>query len=367
MTAPYEETMEAEARDAASEAERQPGVARPERRWESRRNGGRSVRDESETSYYGLPVIHTPHWKWEIYTYFFLGGIAAASYVIASLVQLLGGAGDRRIVRAGRYISLATLIPSPILLVLDLGRPDRFHHMLRVVKLRSPMSLGTWGLILFSAFSGLSALIQAAHDGLFARAPGLARLLQALPGRVIGLLGMGPAFFVSGYTGVLLVATAVPLWAKNYLLLGPLFIASSISTATSAIALVLALGRSTSHRTLARLERLEILALLVELGLILTAGANAGPIISRPIREGRLGWIFRAGVLGTGIVAPLGLLAKSVPPGTKPSRFLTALTSTLVLVGGFLLRYVMVTAGRASAADPQATFELTKANGRRPS
>lgn len=364
MAATYGRPVEAGPRESARWDKTRQSAAGYERQWEPRREGGRSVTDESRNSYYGVPVIHKPHWKWEIYTYFFLGGIAAASYVIASLVQLLGGSGDRRIVRAGRYISLATLIPSPILLILDLGRPDRFHHMLRVVKLRSPMSVGTWGLILFSAFSGLSAVIQAANDGLFGRATGITRLLQALPARVIGTLGMGPAFFVSGYTGVLLAATAVPLWARNYLLLGPLFIASSISTATSAITLVLSLTRGTSHRTLERLERLDTLALLTELGLILTARANAGPVISRPIRQGRLGLIFRFGVLGTGILAPLALLSKNALLGGKTSRAVAALTSALVLVGGFLLRYVMVMAGRASADEPQATFDLTSAHGR---
>lgn len=334
-----------------------------ERKWENRRSGGRSVADESRTSYYGLPVIHAPHWKWEIYTYFFLGGIAGASYVIATLVQWLGGAGDRRIIRAGRYLSLATLIPSPILLILDLGRPERFHHMLRVVKLRSPMSVGTWGLLIFSGFSGLSALIQAAHDGLFGRANPIARLLRALPAKGIGVLGMVPAFFVSGYTGVLLAATAVPLWAKNYLALGPLFIASSLSNATAAIALILSFVRDTREETLKRLERLDMLALLAELGLILWARANAGPVISRPIRTERLGRIFRLGVIGTGILAPLALQAKSVVFGRKASRPVTALASVLVLIGGFLLRYLMVIGGRASANDPEATFEFAKANG----
>lgn len=365
MATIYQRTQ-ARLREAARPGEAQKLAPTYERTWETQRKAGRSVTDESQASYYGVPVIHKAHWKWEIYSYFFLGGIAGASYVIASIVQLLGGAGDRRIVRAGRYLSLATLIPSPILLTLDLGRPERFHHMLRVVKLRSPMSLGTWGLVLFSVFSGLSAMIQAAQDGFFGRRNGFARLLQALPARTIGVLGTGPAFFVSGYTGVLLVVTAVPLWTKNYLLMGPLFIASSVSNAAAAIALILSLVRSTSERTLQRLERLDALALLAELGLILTAQANAGAVISRPIREGQLAPIFRFGVLGTGILAPLALLAKSAILGSRPSRLVTALASTLVLVGGFLLRYIMVMAGRASADDPQATFELTRGNGRRP-
>src|SRR5215210_6383422 len=95
-----------------------------ERTWETRQ-GGRTVSDESRTSYYGIPAVHKSHWGWLIVVYFFLGGIAGASYVIASIADLVGGAAGKRVVRAGRYISLAALIPSPILLILDLGRPDR--------------------------------------------------------------------------------------------------------------------------------------------------------------------------------------------------------------------------------------------------
>ena len=70
-----------------------------------------------------MPVIHKPHWRWLIITYFFLGGIAGGSYAIASVAELVGGAGGRRITR-GRFISLAALLPCPLLLVLDLGRPS---------------------------------------------------------------------------------------------------------------------------------------------------------------------------------------------------------------------------------------------------
>jgi formate-dependent nitrite reductase membrane component NrfD len=336
-----------------------------ERRWETRRNGERSVADESRTSYYNVPVIHKPHWKWLIIVYFFVGGIAGASYVVATIANLVGGTDARRITRVGRYVSLAALIPSPILLVLDLGRPERFHHMLRILKLRSPMSVGTWVLTVFSGFCGLSALIQAAEDGLLRKNSGVSNMLLALPTKPIGALGSIFAFGMSGYTGILIAATAVPLWAKNYLLLGPLFVASALSNATAAITLVLTLARGTSHQTLKRLERLDTFALITEFALILWARANAGTVIARPLREGRLGQIFRWGVLGMGISAPLTLVSIGRLSSKVPARLLAGISATLVLIGGFLLRYVMVMAGRASADDPQATFEFTRSKSRR--
>lgn len=330
-----------------------------ERHWEPRR-GGRSVADESRASYYNVPVIHKPHWKWLVIVYFFLGGISSASYVIASIADLFGGREGARIARVGRYLSLAALIPSPILLILDLGRPERFHHMLRVLKLRSPMSVGTWGLTIFGAFCGLSALIQGAHDGFFKRWRLIHRLLVDMPTLPINVLGSVFGFFVGGYTGVLLAVTAVPLWAKNALLLGPLFLASAMSTASAAITLVLSLVRGTSHSTIRRLERLDLLSLTAELALIASARAHAGPVISRPLREGRLGGLFRWGVVGAGILAPLAIQLGSVFWRSSSPRWISILSSLLTLTGGFLLRYVMVMAGRASADDPQATFEFAR-------
>ncbi len=337
-----------------------------ERRWETWRGerAGQAVGDETRDSYHGLPAIHGPHWNWLIVLYFFLGGIAGASYALASIAQLVGGAEGRRIARAGRYLSLAALLPSPLLLILDLGRPERFHHMLRVFKVRSPLSVGTWILTLFGAVCGLSAFGQAAEDGLLGRRTPLARLGRAFPARALGALGLAPAFALSGYTGVLLAATAVPLWTKNALLMGPLFLASSVSNAGAAIALILAAAPGTDRRTLARLERLDTVALLAELALLLTVRARLGAIIARPLVTGRLGWVYRLGVLGAGMAAPLALQAPGALRGHPPARRTTALSSALTLVGGLLFRYVILYAGRHSANDPQATFELAKASGR---
>lgn len=332
-----------------------------ERRWENRRRRGRSAGDESRESYYGVPVIHKPHWGWEIVAYFFLGGISGASYVIASIARRFGGPEGQHIARAGRYLSLAALIPSPILLILDLGRPERFHHMFRIFKFRSPMSVGTWGLTVFGAFATLSALIQAAEDGLFGRRTLVARVLRALPARLIGIVGMGPAFFVSGYTGVLLAATAVPIWTKNYLLIGPLFVVSAISNATAAISLILATVGKTSHRALRGLDRLDSLAAASEALLLFAARKNAGSTIGRPLNEGSLSKLYRFVVLGMGLGTPMALQAPSAWLGRRMPRGVTILASLLTLVGGVSLRYLMIMAGRASADDPQATFELTRA------
>lgn len=331
-----------------------------ERRWEVRRGAGRSAGDEARESYYGLPVIHKPHWKWLVIVYFFLGGISGAAYVIAAIADLVGGREGKRIARVGRYVSLAALLPSPLLLILDLGRPERFLNMLRVFKFRSPMSVGTWGLTVFGAFATASATGQLARDGVVRRPGAVARLLRALPLPLLGVVGSGPAFFVSGYTGVLLAATAVPLWTRNALLMGPLFVASSMANASAAVTLVLALVRGTSHDTLRRLERLDTLAALAELALLFAARRRLGPTLARPLDTGELAPLYRGGVLGLGIVVPLAVQLRAAWLGGRGSRLVAALSALATLAGGFCFRYVIVMAGRASADDPQATFELTR-------
>lgn len=97
--------------------------------------------EQKEAAYYDYPVLKAPFWGWEIVWYFFFGGLAAGCYIIASLTALFGSRQDRATARTGYYLSLLALLPCPVLLIKDLGRPDRFLHMLRMFKMQSPMSI----------------------------------------------------------------------------------------------------------------------------------------------------------------------------------------------------------------------------------
>src|SRR6266849_6204569 len=184
-----------------------------------------------EPTYYDYPVLQEPLWHWEIYWYFFFGGLAAGCYIIATIASLFASPEDRVITRTGYYLSLLALLPCPALLIKDLGRPERFLHMLRIVKVKSPMSMGVWGLLSFSAFSGLTALVQASRDGLLGAWWG-ARWLAKLPSRLLAVPGTFFALFLGGYTGVLLTSTSVPLWSRSKLL-GGVFLASAVSTSSA--------------------------------------------------------------------------------------------------------------------------------------
>lgn len=98
--------------------------------------------EQKESAYHDYPVLKKPVWSWEIVWYFFFGGLAAGCYIIASLAALFGSREDRVTARTGYYLSLLALLPCPVLLIKDLGQPERFLNMLRMFKVKSPMSIG---------------------------------------------------------------------------------------------------------------------------------------------------------------------------------------------------------------------------------
>ena len=315
------------------------------------------AQEQLEPTYYDYPVLKEPFWGWEIIWYFFFGGLAAGCYLIATLATLFGSREDRLTARTGYYLSLLALLPCPALLIKDLGRPERFLHMLRMFKAKSVMSMGVWSLLGFSLFSGITATIQGAKDGLLGSWWG-ARWLAKLPQKLLSIPGAFFAAFLGGYTGVLLSATSIPLWSRSKLL-GGIFLSSAISTSSALIGLVLHLSNAPG-KTLRKLERLEWAALLLEifglLAFLRSSGRAARPLVgSGPNEKGRTFWSL---VLGSGLALPwllqtTNLLSK---PSKKPKHGRGLLISLLVLVGGYFLRKTLIEAGHASSKDARTTL-----------
>src|SRR6266487_2664031 len=115
-----------------------------------------------ESGYYGIPLLKQPAWTWEIPLYFFVGGAAGAAAVVGAIASYTGA--DRKLVRDARWIAAAGAVISPALLIADLGRPSRFLNMMRVFKLQSPMSVGVWTLLGFSAGTSATAFAQFMQD-----------------------------------------------------------------------------------------------------------------------------------------------------------------------------------------------------------
>ena len=309
--------------------------------------------ERAERSYYGIPPIKEPTWTWEVPLYFWLGGIGSGSHLISTVAQLLGWK-DRAFFRASRYTVLGTMILSPILLIMDLGRPERFYNMLRILKLRSPMSTGSWALTIFGVLSGLIAVAQAAQDGLLGCDNALVRLIKILiPDRLLSVVALPVGLYVGLYSGILLAATSVPMWARNFLLMGPTFLSSGLSTGLSAISFILHLGDWGEKKTLEALRRTERVSLLIEGGLIAASLIRMGRW-GKPLYSRKIAPLFLGGTVLGGIVAPFALLSgrESHPRGL--------LASVLALLGGLALRFAMIEGGRLSARDPQATFAFAR-------
>jgi formate-dependent nitrite reductase membrane component NrfD len=312
---------------------------------------------EPAPGYYGQPVIHRPHWQWLITTYFFLGGISASAAVIGSLARLVGGANATRTSQIATYVSFLTLLPCPVCLILDLGRPARFLNMMKTFRPSSPMSVGTWGFAAFGLINTLSVLMQALADNHRMYDVEDARPFRGL--RVLAVPGALAGLFFAGYTGVLLAATAVPLWSKRPYLIAPLFLASAMSSGSAAVTAAIAFLDPEDDVTDHRLSRFEAVCAITETSLLavwlVALGPTAGPLL-----HGRIGAVVRQGVVGAGVIAPMVISALAQNAPRERRRKLTIVASLLTLVGGLAVRYSVVEGGRASADDPHATFEMTK-------
>jgi formate-dependent nitrite reductase membrane component NrfD len=305
-----------------------------------------------EPGYYGLPMLKRPLWGWEIALYFFGEGVSSGAYVLATLADLLGGARYRRFVRISRFVSLATMMPCPPLLVADLGRPERFLHMLRVFKPSSPMNLGAWALTGF----GVPVTILAASEIPRIVPRPLRFLLTKTPTRIVSLLGFPPALFMMSYPGVLLSTTSVPLWSHTRML-GALLASSSMVTSAAALALASAVHPfmdESARRALRRIEQAAHICEAAALGVYLV---EAGPL-ARPLTQGRRSRTFWAGAVGCGLVLPW-LLHRA--QGRKPNRVLTTISALLTLAGGLALKWSIVHAGRDSALDADANRLASRA------
>ena len=314
-----------------------------------------TIKEQHEKSYYDYPVLKIPFWGWEIVWYFFLGGLAAGCYILASIASLFGSPEDRQTARVGYYLSLLALLPCPPLLIKDLGRPERFLHMLRVFKPRSPMSQGVWGLLIFSMFSGFTAVSQAASDGLFGRWWG-ANMLAAIPRKVLAVPGTLFGMFLGSYTGLLLIATSVPLWSRSKLL-GAIFISSAVSTSAALLSLVLRIV-GVPLKTLHKLEQMEWAAMLLEMiGLFAFLRGTGRParalVGNAPGEHGSTFWTL---MFGSGLALPWLLQTLRLFTGQRERRFsmMGIVISLLALVGGYFLRHTLIHAGKTSSRDARA-------------
>lgn len=298
-------------------------------------------------------VALPPHWGWYVILYFFLGGIAGGVYFIATMLDLVGDPRDEDAVRLGYFLAFPLVVICGLLLFVDLGKPLRFWHLLiqserpplPILKSWSPISIGSWILTGFGFFAFISFVHVLVHSGRLTWAP----LVRAdrwaherpRPLRVLwGVLGAFIGFALAGYTGVLVSGTSLPFW-HNARLMGALFLASGASSGYALlILLLLRRGRSPHDVTVEKLERADRLAIALELLILVLMLALLGSV-ARPLIAGGFGVVFWIGVVLVGLVLPLVLHWRGGGwPGRAERRVM--LSAACVLVGGFLLRFVVV-------------------------
>ena len=284
-------------------------------------------------AYYGQPIVKPPVWTWQIGLYFFVGGTAGMSGVLA-LAGLLTGR-PLALVRAALLMAFVGALVSPALLIADLGRPARFLNMLRVFKWRSAMSMGVWTLLSFSGFATAALLVIVAlplltRDGL---PPFAWRVVLFL--LVAGTGGFGAV--LATYTGVLLGATAVPVWSSHHRLLPFHFGVVALGSASAILEL---LG---FH--MAALQGIGLAVASVETGVGAWLEITRSEAEARALAHGESGLLMRAAAVCTG---PATLVLRAVG--------WTEVAANCFLLGAVLSRYGWLHAGRASARDPEETL-----------
>jgi formate-dependent nitrite reductase membrane component NrfD len=281
-------------------------------------------------SYYGRPILKPPAWDWRIPAYLFAGGLSGGATLISVGADLTG---RDRLRRRTRVTAVAGLGASMYFLVSDLGKPLRFHHMLRVAKPTSPMSVGTWILSAYSPGIGLAAAAEVLPSRWR-----LTRLLRRLA-RPASLSSAALAPALAGYTAVLLSQTAVPAWntAHPYL---PFVFTGSAAASSGGLAMALVPpAEAGPARTFA------------------AVGAAAELVASR-VLEHRIGMVAEA--YNTGRAHTLRRWSEYLTVGglagillARRSRVAAVGAGLALAAGSALQRFGVFEAGVASTRDPR--------------
>ena len=284
-------------------------------------------------SYYGRPVLKPPVWDWRIAAYLFSGGLSAGSALLAAGADMTDRPGLRRV---GRLGALGALMASMYFLIADLGRPLRFHHMLRVAKPSSPMSVGTWILGAYGPGAGLAAVAELMPKWL--RLKWIGRLVGRLA-RPAGLSAAAVAPGVASYTAVLLGQTAVPAWHEAHPYLPFVFTGSAAASGGGLGMLLAPVDESGPARRLA------------------VVGAGMEVVVSR-VLEQRLGLVGEAFTTGRPhrlrkMAEVLNICGVVGAVASGRSRRAVALSGLALLAGSALQRFGTFEAGVASTRDPR--------------
>jgi hypothetical protein len=305
------------------------------RRWRRGRRAEQPMVPKAEfTSYYGKPVLNPPVWEArDIAGYFFLGGLAGGSSLLAAGADLTGRPYLGRAAKSGAF---AAGLVSVAALVHDLGRPARFLNMMRVFKVTSPMSVGSWLLGGYLPAAGVAAFCSL--TGRLPRIGGAATAGAAL---------LGPG--VAAYTAALIGDTAVPAWHDGYQEMPFVFTGSGAMAAGGLGLLAAPPDEAGPARNLALFGQvMEMLAF--------ERMTHRMGMVAEPYHSGRGGAYIRAGqVLGAIGATGAALSGTPLVPAGVLRRVLTAGSGAALMAASVATRFGVFHAGMASARDPKYT------------
>ncbi len=292
-----------------------------------------------DPSYYDRPMLKEPTWIWSIPMYFYVGGAAGVSTALGAAAQIFAPHSMRSLVTRSRWIGAVGGAISAALLIHDLGRPKRFLYMLRVFRLSSPMSIGSWILSAFSLCIGGAAVLPLGPRF-------LAPLITPL-GFFGGVLGLG----LSGYTGVLLSQTAVPVWQASYRITPVLFLASGTASASAFFELF-----NLNRHEAATVERFGMMGKITELLAAIALERNAAGVerVVRPLKTGFSGLLWQAAK----VLTVAGIILSVIPGKSRKRRISSGLIGT---AASLCFRFGIFYAGKISARDPRASFDQQRA------
>jgi formate-dependent nitrite reductase membrane component NrfD len=292
-----------------------------------------------QAGYYQQPLLKEPQWTPLVPLYFFVGGATGSLGVIGSLADLLGG--EKTMARKARWMAMGGASLSGLLLIVDLGRPSRFLHMLRVFKPQSAMSMGSWILSGFSASAALSSFADLIE--IESGSGGFASFLRGL-GRTGSIL-FGMPFH--NYTGVLIAASVIPVWNNRIHSLPREFGMSGLQSAVSLLEL-------TGETDSAALNVIGFVSAAFEAweGIDLLRTNHAA---LKPAKRGLSGLLVQvAGALS----GPLPIALRIASLFARDNRRLRQLAAIAGIAGSLLMRYGWVHAGTVSARDWRIPLQI---------
>jgi formate-dependent nitrite reductase membrane component NrfD len=286
--------------------------------------------------------VQAPDWRWYILCYFFIAGVSGGLYTLSTMLRLWGSKRDQAVARMGYLIAFPLAVVCPILLTVDLGQPMRFWHMMvnttpgevgLGLKYWSPISLGSWVLLVYGLFAFVS----------FLEALGILRPLSGGARRVFLAIGTVLALFIASYTGVLLSVSNQPIWSDTWAL-GGLFLASGLS-GSAALLGWLANSRADADSTERRLRQadgyfavLELLLIAIFFATLAVAGTVGQALAGR--------WVIIWLLVLASLAPPLAGLVRTHAAAQSEQSFRssgsTGATAIIVLAGVFLMRLAII-------------------------